>query len=174
MRITRYINCLLLAGLLCPSVAGAGFYAGGSVGRFDIDTPAASTHPGSEGIYLGYSLPPLHQFELVYMTSRSDDNLNQLTTEVNSVSSIFYRYLLDPTTHLKMHLILGASDIEINTAYQGGAVTTSDFSGFSYGVSFKEALQSIPRLSISFEWIKLYHGEDMDINTMNLGFIYEF
>jgi hypothetical protein len=174
MRTTRYLICLPLAGLLCLSPANAGVYTGISIGRFDIDTPAASTHPTGAAFYLGYSLPPLHQFELVYMTGRKDDGLNQLTTGVDSVSSVFYRFLLDPSTHLKMHLILGASDIDVKSKYQGSADAVSNFSGFSYGLSFKEAFQSIPNLSLSFEWIRLYHGDNMDINTMNLGLVYEF
>ena len=174
MRSSRHIKYLLLVGLLCPSLSNAGVYTGISIGRFNIDAPAASTHPTGIGFYLGYSLLPLHQFELVYMTGNDDDSLNQLTTGVDSVSSVYYRFLLDPARHLKMHLILGASDIDVKSKYPGRADAVSNFSGFSYGISFKEAFQSIHNLSLSFEWIQLYHGEDIDINTMNLGLLYEF
>ena len=173
MIIIRYLSCLLLAGLLCPSVAGAGPYVGLSAARLDIDTPAASTYPIAASVYIGYAISS-HHLELVFMDGVNDYNLNQLTVGVNSVRSVFYRYSLSPKTHFKIDFILGASQVAINSTYQGVPGSVSDFSGMSYGIGFREAFWSIPSLSLTFDWIQLYHGEEMDINTMNFGVQYEF
>ena len=166
---TLVLICLVLLG---PSIASAGVYVGFSPSLIEIDTPAATTRPLAAGIRLGYAASR-HLIELAIMGGVKDDSLNQLTVELPSAQSVFYRYSLIKQSRIKVHFILGASHIEVKSSYQG-ADTTDSFTGVSYGIGFEEALKSIPQLKLTFDWIQLYHGEQLDINATSFGIRYEF
>lgn len=165
-------SCLLLV-LLYSSSADAGFFIALAPSLTKIDTPSASTHPSLNDFRLGYEIPH-HQLELAIMTSSSDDQLNQLTVDIPSVKSVFYRYITDSESDIKVHLIIGASQIEIESTYPGIPDSTDRFDGFSYGIGVEEALRSIPNLKIKLDWISLYDGDQIKINATSLGLRYEF
>jgi len=164
--------CLFLT-LFYSSIAGAGIYIALAPSWSKIDTPSASTHPSLADFRLGYEIPN-HQLELAIMTSTKDDQLNQLTVDIPSVKSIFYRYVPNPKSDVKFHLILGASQIEVDSSYPSIADSTDKFDGFSYGLGLEEAFRSIPNLKMKFDWISLYDGDQITINTISLGLRYEF
>ena len=173
MKKLRIFKACLFLALLYSSSAGAGVFIALAPSQAKIDTPSASTHPLLADFRLGYEIPG-HQFELAIMTSIKDDQLNQLTVDIPSVISVFYRYSAYPKSDVKFHLILGASQIEVESSYPGIANSTDKFDGFSYGIGLEEAFQSIPNLKIKFDWISLYNGDQITINTTSLGLRYEF
>ena len=165
-------SCLFLA-LFYSSTVGAGVFIALAPSWAKIDTPSASTHPLLIDFRLGYEIPD-HQFELAIMTSSEDDQLNQLTVDIPSVQSIFYRYAPESKSDVKFHLILGASQIEVDSSYPGMPDSTDHFDGFSYGIGMEEASRSIPNLKIKLDWISLYDGDQIKISTTSLGLRYEF
>ncbi len=165
-------TCILLA-LLYSSSAGAGVYIALAPSLTTIDTPSASTSPTIVDFRLGYEIPK-HQLELAIMASVNDDNLNQLTIGIPSVASVFYRYVPDSKSDVKFHLILGVSQIEVESSYPDIADSTDKFDGFSYGIGLEEAFRSIPNIKMKFDWISLYDGDEITISTISLGLRYEF
>ena len=164
--------CLFLA-LFYSSSAGAGIFIALAPSLTKIDTPSASTSPTLADFRLGYEIPN-HQLELAIMTSSKDDRLNQLTIDIPIVKSIFYRYVADSKSDIKFHLILGASQIDVDSSYPGIPDSTDQFDGFSYGIGLEESFHSIPNLKIKFDWISLYDGDQINISTTSLGLRYEF
>lgn len=170
----KFFKNFLVLSIMGSSSAIAGAYIELSPSSTKIDTPAATTNPVLADFRLGYALASGHQLELVTMSSIKDDQLNQLTVDIPSVKSIFYRYSPYAKSDLKLHLIVGASQVDVDSSFPGFADTTDRFDGISYGVGFAEAFQSIPALKVKFDWIRLYHGDELNINTMSLGLRYEF
>ena len=164
--------CFFLA-LSYSSGAGAGAYIALAPSLTKIKTPSASTRPSLADFRLGYDIPN-HQLELAIMTSTKDDQLNQLAIDIPSVTSVFYRYLPDSKSDVKFHLILGASQIDVDSSYPDIPDSTDQFDGFSYGFGMEEAFRSIPNLKMKFDWISLYDGDQISISTISLGLRYEF
>lgn len=173
MKTNPYLNSIMLILALCSTPAKAGAYLQLSGAQMAVDTPAASTYPMLADIRLGYAIEGL-QIELAAMTSYDDDSLNQLTVKAPLVSSIFYHYIPRITPTLKLHLIVGASRVNIKSSYPGTSGTDDTFSGISAGIGLQEAFKSIPQLKVSFQWLQLYRGQDLRISTTSLGFHYDF
>lgn len=170
----KFLKYFLALSVMSTSSAIAGAYIELSPSHVTIDTPAASTNPLLADFRLGYALASGHQLEFATMSSIKDDQLNQLTVDIPSVKSIFYRYSAYTKSSLKLHLILGASQLDVDSSFPGFPDTTDRFDGVSYGIGLAEAFQSIPALKLKFDWIRLYQGDELNINTMSLGLRYEF
>ncbi len=173
MKALIYLNALFLMMLLATANAQTGPYIAFSVDQLKVDTTNAATKPLVGDFRFGYEMDE-HQFELAYMSSISDDNLNQLTVDIPSVTSVFYRYLPYQDSTVKINLILGYSQVEVESMFPGIPDETEQFEGVSYGISFEEALTSIPNLKIKFDWIQLYRGSDLNLNIIGLGVRYVF
>jgi hypothetical protein len=166
-------KCLLLLSLFSSSQASAEIFMAISPALIKIDAPTGSTRPVLIDYRLGYATPE-HLFELAIMSSIKEDNLNQLTVDVPSVLSVFYRYSAYPKDRLKVHLILGASQIEVESTYPGVTDNQDSFDGVSFGLGFEEGFKTIPDLKVKFDWIQLYRGDQLNINLMSLGLRYDF
>ncbi len=164
---------LLLLMVLSSSVANAGAYMGLAASLINIKTDNGSTSPVLADISLGYAMD-VHKLELVLMSGISDDNLNQLVTDVPFASSLLYRFTATPRSLLHLDLIIGYSQVEIESSYIQVPTVTEKFSGISYGVGLEEALKSIPQLKFKVDFIQLYRGDQLKINSFNVGFRYEF
>ena len=136
-------------------------------------TKARSTRPLLADFRLGYETTG-QQLELALMLGINDDRLNQLTVEVPFALSVFYHYLPEVNSSIKLHFILGASHIEVESSYPEIADSTDKFEGVSFGIGFEESVDFDPQFKMSLDWIRLYHGEDLNINAVSLGLHYEF
>ena len=165
-------SCLFLI-LFYSSNTGAGIFISLAPSLINIDTASALTRPLVSDFRLGYAIPK-HQLELVMMTSAKEAQLNQLTVDVPTVKSVFYRYSPRVNASIKTHLILGSSQIAVESSYPGVADSTDHFDGLSYGIGIEESFQSISNLKIKFDWISLYNGDQLNINATSLGLRYEF
>lgn len=172
MKVFLTIKYLLFL-VLFSSPLNAGVYMEFSPALINVDMPAANTSPLLADIRLGYA-KTAHQFELAIMTSVKDDSLNQLTVDVPAVVSVLYHFLPVTNSSLKLHLILGASMVDVDSSYPGIASSSDSFHGVSYGIGFEESFKSMPQLKISLDWIRLYHGDQLDIDATSLGVHYEF
>jgi len=173
MKYFFHFKYLLFLAFFYSSITSAGVFIELSPSLIKIDAPDESTRPMLADFRLGYAIPE-HLFELAIMTSMKDDNINQLIVDVPSVRSVFYRYSPYPKDRLKFHLILGASQIDVESSFPGATDSADSFDGISYGFGFEEAFKSIQELKLKFDWIQLYRGDKININVMSLGFRYEF
>ena len=164
---------LLFFLILNSTYAYAGAYISLAPALIEIDTDNASTRPTLVDLRLGYEIDA-HLFELAIMSSINDDSLNQLTVDAPSVSSLFYHYLPYKNDDIKIHLILGASQIDIESTYPNVPDTTDTFDGISFGIGFEEAFKSIPQLKIKLDIMRLYNGDDLNINLLSIGVRYVF
>lgn len=173
----HYIKTLLFILFFSCSSANAsdntGVYISLAPALIKIDTVNASTRPTLIDFRLGYEFNA-HLVELAVMSSIDDDSLNQLTVDVPSVNSIFYHYLPYKDDSLKIHLIVGASQIEVDSSYPNIPDTTDTFEGASIGLGFEEAFTSIPELKLKMDIMRLYHGDDLNINFFSIGVRYVF
>lgn len=165
--------CLVIFVMLGSPIAGASVYLELSPSLAEIDTPARSTRPLLADFRLGYERPG-QQFEVALMLGINDDSLHQLNVEVPSVLSVFFHYLPEVESRIKLHLIVGYSHLEVESSYTGMTKVTDRFDGISYGFGVEEAFRSNPQMKISFDWIRLYHGDRLNINAASLGFHYDF
>ncbi len=172
MKYSLHCKLLFIFALFSSSVS-AGRYMEASPAMVDIDTISGTTRPLMVDLRLGYA-KSMHQFELSLMTSVTDDSLNQLTVDVPTVVSVFYHYLPFMDHSLKLHLIIGASQVDVDSSYPGTADSSDSFRGVSYGIGFEETFKSMPHLKMSFDWIRLYRGDQMNISATSLGVHYEF
>ncbi len=167
------LKYLLLLMFFASPIVGAGTYMGLATSLINIRTDAGATSPILADISLGYAVD-VHKLELVVMSSISDDNLNQLTTDIPLASSLLYRFTATPRNTLHLDLILGYSRVEIESSYVQAPASTETFSGISYGLGLEEALKSIPQLKFKVDFIQLYRGDQLKINSFNVGFRYAF
>ncbi len=173
MKNAAQFKLLFLALAFCCQSAQADSYFELSPALMMVDTKYDSTQPTLADFRLGYT-GQYHQIELALMTSIQDGELNQLKVEAPLVASVLYHYIPRFNSSVKLHLIVGASQVNIKSTYPGTAGTDDDFSGLSFGLGLEESFKSIPQLSLSLDWIQLYHGKDLNINATSLGFHYEF
>lgn len=153
--------------------ANAGVYMGLGTSFLQIRTDTGSTTPIMADLSLGYE-KDVHKVELMLKTSVKDDSLNQLTTDVPAASSLLYRFTVNPKRSLHIDLILGYSKVDIKSSYVDVPEFTESFSGISFGFGLEEALKSIPRLKFKFDFIQMYRGDRLKLNTFNLGLRYVF
>ena len=162
-----------LAALLSPLSSIAGPYLAVAPAQLKIKTDAGSTEPRVADIRLGYEVDA-HKFELAAMSSMKDDNLNELVTDIPSVTSLFYRYTTDPHGSVRFEFILGYSQVDIESTYVNVPTSTETIEGISYGIGVEEALQSIPQLKFKVDFIQLYRSDDLSLKLFSVGFRYEF
>lgn len=167
------IKLLLLASAIACQSAQADSYIELSPAVMTVHAKYDSTHPKLADFRVGYS-GQNHQIELALMTSIQDGELNQLKVEAPLVTSVLYHYIPRFNSSVKLHFIVGASQVNIKSSYPGTAGSNDDFTSLSYGLGLEEAFKSIPRLSLSLDWIQLYQGKDVSINAASLGVHYEF
>ncbi len=166
-------SLFLLCSFFYPALLQASPYLSLAPAQIEIISSADTGKPLMLDLRLGYAYQA-HQVELVAMQSTKADSINLLTIDAPSAKSILYRYSSEPYGRLKSYLILGASQIDIRSSYPGSNDVAETYSGASVGIGFEEAFKSIPQLKMKFDWIKLYKGRDLDINSMSLGLRYEF
>lgn len=167
------LKFLLILIIFGSSAAAAGTYMGLSTSLIKIKTNDGTTNPVLADISLGYAKDE-HKLELVLMSSISDDNLNQLVTDIPFASSLLYRFTATPRSTLHLDLILGYSQVGIEYSYIQLPTSSEKFSGISYGFGLEEALESIPQLKFRVDFIQLYRGDQLRINSFNAGARYEF
>ncbi len=173
MKTLLHFKYLFLLILFSSPLSAENFYVEGSPALVSVDTSGGKTRPLMLDLRVGYA-KPMHQFELAIMTSISDDNLNQLTVDIPSVVSVFYHYLPFADNDIQLHLIVGASQIEVDSSYPGTADSSDSFQGVSFGLGLEESFNSMPQLKMSADWIRLYQGDDMNITAFSLGVHYDF
>lgn len=173
MKKYQLLTSLLLMLAFCTQPAQAGPYVELSPAQMTVNTTNASTYPWLADFRFGYSILD-HQIEVALMTTLQDDSLNQLTVEAPLVSSVLYHYIPRYDSSVKLHFIVGASRVNIKSSFPGTNGTDDTFSGVSFGFGLEESFKSIPQLSLSFDWIQLYRGQDLKINASSLGVHYEF
>lgn len=91
MALKYRLKYLFLLIIFVSSAAGAGAYVGVATSLVNIRTDNGSTSPLLADISLGYAMD-VHKLELVVMFSISDDNLNQLVTDIPLAGSLRYRF----------------------------------------------------------------------------------
>ncbi len=173
MKNSQILKSLMLLLAISTQSAQAGTYIELSPAVMAVETKHDATHPKQADFRLGYS-SQYHQIELALMTGIQDGNLNQLKVEAPLVSSVLYHYIPHFNSSVKLHLIAGASQVNIKSSYPGTSGTDDTFSGISFGLGLEESFKSIPQLSLSLDWIQLYRGKDLKINATSLGVHYEF
>ena len=173
MTVEFRLKHLLLLTIFCSPIVNAGTYMGLATSLIDIRTNTGSTMPVTLDISAGYAMEA-HKFELVVRSSIKDDNLNQLVTDIPVASSLLYRFTVNPTNSLHWDLILGYSQIEVEASYIDVPDFTESYRGISFGFGLEEALKSIPQLKFKVDIMQLYRGDQLKINTYNIGFRYEF
>lgn len=171
--IKKLLCFIILYSFAGIPIANAEAYISLAPGLVKIDTDNGSTRPTLIDLRLGYEFNE-HLLELAIMSSLNDDNLNQLTVDVPSVNSIFYRYIPYKNDSIKIHLILGTSQIDVDYSYPNTPDTTDTFNGVSFGVGFEEAFQSIPSLKLKLDVIRLYNGDELNVDLLTLGLRYVF
>ncbi len=165
---------LIIFSLMISPAASGEIYIEVAPSLIEIDTDnAKSTHPLLADFRLGYETTG-QQLEVALMLGINDDRLNQLTVDVPFAFSAFYRYLPEVDSSIKLHFILGVSHIEVESSYPGIADSTDRFDGVSFGFGFEESFEFNPQFKLSFDWIRLYHGDRLNINAAGLGLHYEF
>jgi hypothetical protein len=164
---------MLILALLNTTSVMAEPYAGLNLSLLNIDTENGRTSPVTAGISLGYGIDR-HKFEVIFNSGVSDDNLNVLVTDIPASSSLLYRFAANPRDSLKIELILGYSQVEVEYKFYTSPPTSETFSGVSWGFGIEEALESIPQLRLRADFIQLYRGDDLEINSFNFGVNYAF
>jgi hypothetical protein len=173
MKIEFRLKHLLFITVFFTSIVNAGTYMGLATSLMNINTDAGSTSPVTANISLGYAMDP-HKLELAVMSSIKEDNLNQLVTDIPIAGSLLYRYSVKLQKTLRLDLILGYSQVDIEASYVDVPSFTESYRGPSFGIGFEEALKSIPQLKFKMDFIQLYRGDQLKINSFNIGFRYVF
>jgi hypothetical protein len=173
MKIEFRLKHLLFITVFFSSIVNAGTYMGLAASLMNINADTGSTSPVTADISLGYAMDA-HKLELVVMSGIKDDNINQLVTDIPIAGSLLYRYSVKLKNTLRLDLILGYSQVDIEASYVGIPSFTESYRGASFGIGLEEALKSIPQLKFRLEYIQLYRGDQLKINAFNIGYRYEF
>ena len=164
---------LLVLSWVLPAVSNADPYMEISTGLVFVQTPADTVYPPLLDLRIGIEQPG-RQFELALMSSLNDDRLNELSVETPAIVSLLYHHIPQTRSSLKVHLIVGASWVDIESQYPVIGKRTDRFSGLSFGIGFEEHFPSNPRLKLSLDLMQLYLGDDLDVYSTTLGVHYEF
>ena len=173
MTVISIIKRLIILSSIFSSGVNAGIYMALAPAQIKIATPTTDSNPLLVDVRLGYTYQS-HQLELVSMNSLQANNINQLIIDVPTVQAIFYRYSSIPQARIVSYLIIGASRLDITAQYPNVIKTTETYHGVSVGIGFEEAFQSIPQLKMKLDWIRLYSGDQLNIDAVNLGLRYAF
>ena len=64
--------------------------------------------------------------------------------------------------------------MDVELRYPGAPNISESFSGSTYGLGFEEALTILPDIKIKLDLLRLYSGDELDINSIQLGIRYVF
>lgn len=168
-------SCLLvlLSAVFFSQNVIADWYIGLAPALIDIDADTGSTDPVAVELSAGYE-HEYHRMELMLRAGVSDDSLNQLTTDVPFSSSLLYRFIANPHDSFQINLILGYSQVEIESSYINVPDFSETYEGVSWGIGVEDRLDSIPQLKIKADFIQLYRGDRLNINAISVGARYVF
>ena len=164
--------CILLLVFNVPLHAD-GFYTGLSASTIQFKTGSSDISHKSLSALLGYSFQP-HHVELQYNASVKDVAINQLQSQSPASSALFYLYDFNMKSSFKILFRIGVSSTDIELIYPSSPVINETYSGVSYGITFEESFGFMPDLKLKFDYIKVYSGDELDINSMQLGLRYVF
>lgn len=175
---TRLIRVLAasiisISSILVTQQAVAGLYISAAPAKVTVRTGAGKITPTVTDLRLGFAYG-VHSLEVGAITSNKGDSLNQLDLEIPEASTVSYRYQMNPTGDVHVDVMLGFTQIDIESTYPTVTSSTETFEGASFGLGFEESISSFKPLRIRFEYNQLYRGDDLRVNQISLGLRYVF
>jgi len=159
----------VLAG---KSVAGGLFadvsYVGSSVLIADQEFKPTMLQLG-----LGWQFTDRFAVQVLQASSESEDNVGTVTSEIESMSSIMFRYGSPVNSNVNVYVMGGHADFDLKTT--GNTLSsTENFSGSSWGVGFEERASKNSDFRLHFDYVVHYNQDELKVESYQLGMRYVF
>lgn len=123
---------------------------------------------------LGYQVSNQLAVEVQFANSAKEDDINNLDLDVDKFNGIYVRYAGESAYNgVTLYFIAGSSKTKLKWT-RDGVSDSETFEDFSYGIGAEEHSNSIKNMLYTFEYIKYYDSNDLDLSGISLGVRYNF
>lgn len=141
-----------------------------AVAKSTVKLPDGEFKFSSNALKLGYYFNPKVSVEAHYYQGLGDDNRNGHIVEIDNMTSVFLRIGSTTRKNFRSYLLLGQSNISLNSNRQG----TISLEDFTYAFGAEERLRRWPLLFLNAEYIRHYDDNGSTITSTSIGLRYEF
>jgi len=154
------------------SIAGGLFvdvaYTGASVLIADQEFKPTMVQMG-----IGWQFTDRFAVQVSQASAESEDNVATVTTEIETMSSLMFRYGSPVNSDVNVYVMAGYSDFDLLTT--GSTFSSTDnFSGGSWGVGFEERLKKDSNFRLHFDYVIHYNQDELKVESYQLGMRYVF
>jgi len=174
-------QALLISAIACISLGGsqraqAGFdhfYVEPQIANDRIKLKAGNYSLIATGMKAGFYITPKISFEVLFAKGYKEDSINELTVDLKSRNSYFFRWGSDYHRPIRAYLSMGQSNTNISYTRKGNT-SEDQLSDFSWGVGAEERIRMWPGSFLNFEYTRHYSNFDQTYTSISMGLRYEF
>jgi len=165
---------LIVLGLMTFSASAGSLYTDVSLVRTTMKIEGEKLNPFLARYKLGYQITNQLAVEAQLANSAKEDDINNLDVDVDKFTGLYVRYSGDSDYNgVTMYFIAGSSTTKLKWT-RNGISDSETFEDFSYGIGAEERSGSIQNMLYTFEYIKYYDSNDLDLSGISLGVRYNF
>ncbi|NOZ55035.1 MAG: porin family protein [Gammaproteobacteria bacterium] len=165
---------LIFLGFLSFSATAGALYVDVSLVRTTMKIEGEKLNPFLARYKLGYQLSNQLAIEAQFAKSAKEDDLNNLDVDVDEFNGYYVRYSGDSAYNgVTLYFIAGVSTTKLKWTRDGNS-NSETFEDFSYGIGAEEHSEAIKNMVYTFEYMKYYDSNDLDVSGISLGIRYNF
>ncbi|MFV2058158.1 MAG: porin family protein [Thiohalomonadales bacterium] len=149
------------------------FYIEGNLAQTQVKVPSSKYKLYMAGIKVGYHVQQYVAVEAQYATTISDDDANNLTVDVGSLSGFYLRVGSSNKKDMRTYLLFGQSYATVNYTSTRGSFSDK-VEDFAWGIGAEERLKRWPLVFLNAEYLQQFENNGEKITTISLGLRYEF
>jgi len=163
---------LLLLLISGRSIAG-GLFADVSYVGSSVLIAEQEFKPTLLQVGIGWQFTDRFAVQVSQASAESDDNVATVTSEIETMSSVMFRYGSPINGDVNVYVMGGHTDFDLKTT--GNTLSsTENFAGSSWGVGFEERLSKNSDFRLHFDYVIHYNQDELKVESYQLGIRYVF
>lgn len=175
----KTIPLLLLLSSAFPCFANSTFtdstYVGVDYIFTDIKVSGEHAKPKMAGLKLGTSIYEGISVEAQYLQGTNTDNIHDLAFDLDNSKGLYLLIHSGIEKSFGVDVALGYASTKLTvTGNDSDHISSEDYKGFSWGISFYDSFPTYKNLQMKIGYKSLYDDKNMKIAGFTLGFNYYF
>ena len=165
-------SILLLVMMSGKAVAGSLFVDASYVGS-SVFIAEQEFKPTLLQVGIGWQFTDRFAMQISQASAESEDNVATVTSEIETMSSVMFRYGSPVNSDVNVYVMGGHADFDLKTT--GNTLSsTENFSGTSWGVGFEERASKNSDFRLHFDYVVHYNQDELKVESYQLGMRYVF
>lgn len=168
----QLLSVLLLVMVSGKTVAG-GLFVDASYIASSVQIAEQEFKPTLLQVGIGWQFTDRFAVEISQASAEAEDNVATVTSEIETMSSVMFRYGSPVNSDVNVYVMGGYSDLDLKTTGNTFS-STENFSGNSWGVGFEERLSKKSNFRLHFDYLIHYNQDELKVESYQLGMRYVF